>query len=180
MLVLLSVGGYFMSIDITDIVTVVNKRLQEGASTAQIEKDMKLGKDTLRKRLNRANYKYNGQSRQYELRSGIGETQSVITPSTTNITQKGNTKAIQSVITSTNTNITNEELSFTEDEIKVLKSIAKNYRKTNRSYELNGVIVTRSVRTYKKVLTDFSNFCKENNLSQKDSLALALMDFMVK
>lgn len=48
---------------------------------------MKLGKDTLRKRLNRANYRYNKDLKQYELDSN------------TCTTHNPNTKVTQSVIT---------------------------------------------------------------------------------
>lgn len=55
-----------MNIEIEDIAKLVNERLKEGLSTGQIEKEMKVGKDTLRKKLNRANYKFNKDLNQYE------------------------------------------------------------------------------------------------------------------
>ena len=45
---------------------------------------------------------------------------------------------------------------------------------------LDGEIVTRSVRTYKNVLDKFVKYCKDNKLSQKDSIAIALIEFMKK
>lgn len=167
-----------MNIGIEDIAKVVNEKLKEGLSTAQIEKEMKVGKDTLRKKLNRANYIYNKDLKQYELISNTEITLSVITQQNTDVLHKNNTSATQSVITQKVKRVTQEKIELTEDEINILKIITRNYKISNRSYELEGEIVTRSVRTYKNVLEQFASYCKENNLSQKDSIALALIDFM--
>lgn len=167
-----------MSIEMNEIVILVNKKLSEGLSTAQIEKEMKLGKDTLRKRLNRANYKYNSQLKQYELQYNTSVVESVITRREACITQDSNTKKTQSVITQKNTNVTHEKLTFTEDEIKILKMIASNHKKVSSDYNFKGEVASRSVRTYKKVLEDFAKYCKDNNLSQKECLAIALVNFM--
>lgn len=169
-----------MGIDIMDIVCLVNKRLQEGASTAQIEKDMKLGKDTLRKRLNRAHYKYNSHSRQYEPTYNTNVTSDVITHKTIAITQKDNIGVTEHVISPCNTTLTQDVITLTEDEIMVLKSIVKSYNLNNKKNNFNGEIVIRSIRTYKTVLDNFSQFCKLNNLSQKDALSMALSEFMNK
>lgn len=167
-----------MNIGIEDIAKVVNEKLKEGLSTAQIEKEMKVGKDTLRKKLNRANYRYNKDLKQYELVSNTEVTLSVITQQNTDVLHKNNTSATQSVITQKVKSVTQEKIELTEEEINILKIITRNYKISNRSYELEGEIVTRSVRTYKNVLEQFASYCKENNLSQKDSIALALIDFM--
>ena len=167
-----------MNIGIDEIAKVVNKRLKEGLSTAQIEKEMKVGKDTLRKKLNRANYRYNKDLKQYELISNTDITLSVTTQKHTDVLHKNNTNPTQSVITQRNTPVTQDKIELIEDEINILKIIARNYKISTRSYELEGEIVTRSVRTYKNVLEQFASYCKENNLSQKDSIALALIDFM--
>lgn len=160
-----------MKIEIEDIAKLVNERLKEGLSTGQIEKEMKVGKDTLRKKLNRANYKYNKDLNQYELITNTDIIKSGTTQNNTDVLYKNNTNTTQEVITQKNTELT-------EEEINILKIVARNYKIVNRSYELEGEIVTRSVRTYKNVLDEFSSYCKENNISQKESIALALIDFM--
>jgi predicted GIY-YIG superfamily endonuclease len=43
---------------------------------------------------------------------------------------------------------------------------------------LSGEIVTRSFRSYSAAFDDFSEFCKCRNESQRDLLALALVEFM--
>lgn len=45
---------------------------------------------------------------------------------------------------------------------------------------LSGEIATRSVRSYATVFDDFSEFCRRRNESQRDLLALALVEFMDK
>lgn len=56
------------NIDIQDIVKLVNDKLSKGSSIASIEKEMKLGKDVLRKRLNRAGYKFSKEKKCFELK----------------------------------------------------------------------------------------------------------------
>ena len=76
-----------------------------------------------------------------------------------------------------NTNITQ----FTDEEIKILKSIIKNYKGLEvEGRKLEGEIVTRSFRSYKSVMDMFVLYCKENKLSQKDAFAQALLNFMYK
>lgn len=166
--------------DMEDIVKLVNGKLCEGLSTAQIEKQMKLGKDTLRKRLNRSNYRYDKSLNQYKLVDNINATQGVVTPKNIDVTSCCNTYETECVTTQKIENVTQKKIELTEEEIEILKVIASNYKKAEINYKFDGDIITRSVRTYKKVLEQFASYCKDNNLSQKDSLAIALMDFMSK
>lgn len=173
--------------EMQDIVKVVNGKLKDGLSTAQIEKQMKLGKDTLRKRLNRANYRYNKDLNQYILTDNTPITDNVITLKNTPATHSNNTYVTGNVITRNVTEVTQEvkevtqqKAELTEDEIKILKIIASNYKKAESNYNFDGDVITRSIRTYKNVLEQFATYCKDNNLSQKESIAIALMDFMAK
>lgn len=175
-----------VDINIDEIVKYVNEKMKNGLSMAQIEKEMKVGKDTLRKKLNRNNFKYDKNFKKYiyvidethintskndiekKLKENVKNkyiTQSVITEGT-----KGNCNNIKK-------NIPEGHL-FTEEEITILKNIIKNYKLCTTDMVLDGEIVTRSVRTYKNVLDRFAQYCKDNKLSQKDSIAIALIDFM--
>lgn len=167
-----------MNIEVKDIAKVVNEKLKEGLSTAQIEKEMKVGKDTLRKKLNRGNYRYNKELKQYELISNTNMGQGVITQKNTDITKSKKNNVTDSVITLSNKDITLSKIELTEEEINILKIITRNYKLTNRKSELDGEVITRSIRTYKNVLDTFALYCKENHISQKDSISLALIDFM--
>lgn len=167
-----------MNIEVKDIVKVVNEKLKEGLSTVQIEKEMKVGKDTLRKKLNRGNYRYNKELKQYELISNTNMGQGVITQKNIDITKSEKNNVTDSVITLSNKDITLSKTELTEEEINILKIIARNYKLIDRKIELEGEVITRSIRTYKNVLDVFASYCKKNNISQKDSIALALIDFM--
>lgn len=70
--------------EILDLVAYVNKNLVLGLSTAQVEKQLKVGKDTIRKKLNRAGYKYNKALNVYEKVDTITSNNSI---GYTNITQ---------------------------------------------------------------------------------------------
>lgn len=167
-----------MNIYIDEIVKTVNKRLKEGLSTAQIEKEMGVGKDSLRKRLNRANYRYNKALKQYRLIGNTDVASNVITPNNTSVSHKNKTKIISDVTTLNIKPVIQPKTELTEEEINILKTIARNYKKINRSCDIKGEVVTRSVRTYNDVLEQFASYCKENKISQKESIALALIDFM--
>lgn len=175
-------------IKIDEIVKYVNKKMKSGLSMAQIEKEMKVGKDTLRKKLNRNNFKFDKNLKKYiyvtsktqdnTLEKDI-EKKTIYNISDTHTTQSV-TKKESSEKSNGNKNKITEEQLFTEEEIMILKNIIKNYKLSNTNIILDGPIVTRSVRTYKQVLDKFSQYCKDNKLSQKDSIAIALLDFMNK
>lgn len=46
--------------------------------------------------------------------------------------------------------------------------------------KLSGEVITRSIKIYKGVIDSFSQFCKDKKESQKDLLAIALIEFMEK
>lgn len=135
----------------SSLIKKINEKLIKGASISQVEKDLGYGKDTLRKKLRREGYSFNRKTKQYEIIGNTNNTPSVIT---------------------------HDELS--QEEIITLKEIIKKYqeREKQKEYELDGKIITRSFRTYKNVIDKFKEHCKENNLSQKDSIAIALIRFM--
>lgn len=178
--------NYMVDIKIDEIVKYVNEKMKNGLSMAQIEKEMKVGKDTLRKKLNRNNFKYDKNLKKYvyvtsethsntlkkEIEKKLIENNNNI-DITRSITKKETKKNSNSI----KNNVPEGHL-FTEEEITILKNIIKNYKLCTTDVVLDGEIVTRSVRTYKNVLDRFAQYCKDNKLSQKDSIAIALIDFM--
>ena len=54
-----------VDINIDEIVKYVNKKLKIGLNVGQIEKEMKVGKDSIRKKLNKNGYKFDNNKRQY-------------------------------------------------------------------------------------------------------------------
>lgn len=51
--------------NVEELVQMINKELIKGKSIAQIERENGIGKDTWRKKISRANYKYNANQKQY-------------------------------------------------------------------------------------------------------------------
>lgn len=147
--------------DIEQLLNYVNENIKNGGSVAQAERDLGFGKDTLRKRLNRANYRYDRSLKQFVLQDN------------THVTHR-----IKENVTHDNTNITQY---FSNEEIDILKSIVRNYKNLRiEKVELKGKIVTRSFRTYEKVVDKFVKYCSDNNFVQKDAIAQAMLDFMDK
>jgi len=177
-----------VDIKIDEIVKYVNEKMRNGLSMAQIEREMKVGKDTLRKKLNRNNFKYDKNLKKYI--SVINETHSntlkkeiekklIKNTNNVDVTQDVTKKEVKENSKGIKNNVLEEHL-FTEEEITILKNIIKNYKLCTTDIVLDGEVVTRSVRTYKNVLDKFAQYCKENKLSQKDFIAIALIDFMKK
>lgn len=175
-----------VDIKIDEIVKYVNEKMKNGLSMAQIEKEMKVGKDTLRKKLNRNNFKYDKNLKKYvyvtsETHSNIPkkeiEKKLIENNNNIDITRSITKKETKENSNSIKNNVPEGHL-FTEEEITILKNIIKNYKLCTTDVVLDGEIVTRSVRTYKNVLDRFAQYCKDNKLSQKDSIAIALIDFM--
>lgn len=169
--------------DIEQLLNYVNENIKNGGSVAQAERDLGFGKDTLRKRLNRANYRYDRSLKQFVLQDNTDITQgnSTITQVKKDNVLQDNTHVthrIKENVTHDNTNITQY---ISNEEIDILKSIVRNYKNLRiEKVELKGKIVTRSFRTYEKVVDKFVKYCSDNNFVQKDAIAQAMLDFMDK
>jgi hypothetical protein len=64
-------------LNIPDIIIHVNDKLRNGYSIAKIERELDFGKDTLRKKLNRADYFYDKNSGQFIFRGNTDTTQKI-------------------------------------------------------------------------------------------------------
>ena len=161
-----------VDINIDEIVKYVNKKLKIGLNVGQIEKEMKVGKDSIRKKLNKNGYKFDNNKRQYiKIKENNDNTKEIPDVKKTKediIKNDNRTKSVP------------EEHFLTQEEIKILKVIAKNYNKTNTEYKLEGEIKARSFKTYKNVVDKFVAYCIENKLCQKDCISISLLDFMNK
>lgn len=161
--------------DIQEELKIVNEKLVEGQSITRIEKELGYGKDTLRKKLNRAGYVLNKDLKQFVLddnivcykdtEQGTGE---VITHNNID-SYKKNTKAPKP-----------PQPLFNEEDMEILRAIINQYKATQKVQEiaLDGEIITRSVRVYKEPYNQFAQFCKDNNINQAEALARAVIDFM--
>lgn len=159
--------------EILELLEYVNKNLSSGLSTSAIEKNMKVGKDTIRKKLNRAGYIYNKNLNIYEKRENITEINN-----NSYITQN-NIKENKSKKDNHNIKKISDEENLTREEISYIKMLYSQYLKKQ---SLNDIkieeIITRSIRVDKKIMNLFADYCKKNNLNQARALSKALMDFI--
>lgn len=168
--------------EILDLVTYVNTKLQEGLSTAKIEQEMQLGKDTLRKKLNRAGYKFNKDLKQYIKTDYVTQDNTVSYNKEKDVynTEKENTKNgdIEIMDIKFNKKKSNEE-KLNAEEIAFIKMLYKQHQQNEiiNNTEIDEVIV-RSIRVSKKSMDLFADFCKKNNLNQTKALSKALLNFI--
>lgn len=109
-----------------------------------------------------------------------------VTPSNTKATPKKNNNKVTPSNTIDIIKLLEEQL---PEVLEIVKEYNKNKIYKNKESEikkdliidqelLTGESITRSFKTYKKVLDDFSYFCKDRKETQKDLLAMALIEFM--
>lgn len=146
--------------EILDLVAYVNKKLSDGFSTSKLEKEMQLGKDTLRKKLNRAGYKFSKDLKQY------------IKEELVTLDNTVSYRSESDVYNSKEEKLNAEEINF----IKMLYKQHQQQKNLNNT-EIDEVIV-RSIRVSKKSMDLFSTYCKNNKLNQTKALSKALLDFI--
>lgn len=157
------------NLDINKLLEYVNSQMSNGLSVAQIERQMKVGKDTIRKKLNRAGFHF--QDNQF-VKDGqapkIIEHKEEIKP-----------KEVKEI----NQNDDILDLYKYKD---ILIEIAKNYKKSNKiKLDLNTIpsmseeVLTRQMRIHKNALEGFDEFCKQYpNLSKQTLLSWAVIEFL--
>lgn len=158
--------------DIKDQVEFVNEKLKNGSSITKIEKELKLGKDTLRKRLNKQGYRYNKDLKKFEFNSDIQQTK-----------QQSNTPTKTQTNKETSTNKDQQKYSeqLTLEEIKFLKSWIMNKKKLDQeedkkilSDEFKATTLEIEVNLYKKL----EEYCYENKETKKAIINKALLSYL--
>lgn len=173
--------------NIEELLSIVNSQLKEGSSIATIERELNFGKDTLRKRLNRGGYKYNKDRKRFIFDEDLSNKFNSYTKAnkpTANTIAAPEKVVPKEVEHTENTEITQQnKRALTDEDFEILLRMIDDYKLKEKretlKYEKNdSTVITRSFRSYKQVLDNFANFCKKNNLAQKDALADAIMLFM--
>lgn len=152
--------------DIKEQVRYVNNELGKGFSITKIEKALKLGKDTLRKRLNKQGYVYDKMQKQF-----------IISATNKNIDKEINQ---QEEIKINNNQMSNLE-GFTKEEIKVLKQIIK-----EKSVKNNNGLKKLMSDDYKTTTLEIEinlgkaleQYCYENKLTKKTVINQALSNYL--
>lgn len=187
--------------DMDETVIYVNKRLKEGYSIAKVERELKYGKDTLRKKLNRANYFFNKEQNQFIINNTI-VTQSITQtekhvdnkPITQIVTQpttqhkpsdKANEKSAEPITQNHNTKVT-QQRALTDEDFQIIFKLIDEFKSRveikEKSIEIpkDDQVVTRSMRSYDSVFKSFSKYCKDNKIVQQDAIAEALLRYISK
>lgn len=158
--------------DIKDQVEFVNEKLKNGSSITKIEKELKLGKDTLRKRLNKQGYRYNKDLKKFEFHSDLQPTK-----------KQSNSQTNQQTNKETSTNKDQQKYSeqLTLEEIKFLKSWIMNKKildwqedKKILSNEFKATTLEIEINLYKKL----EEYCYENKETKKAILNKALLSYL--
>ncbi|MGL5358093.1 MAG: hypothetical protein ACRC9U_03510 [Metamycoplasmataceae bacterium] len=152
--------------DIKEQVRYVNGELRKGFSITKIEKNLKVGKDTLRKRLNKQGFTYDKLQKQF-IESAIN---------------KNIDKDIeqQKEIKTNNTQISSLT-GFTQNEIKILKQIIK-----EKSVKNNNGLRKLMSDDYKTTTLEIEinlarvldKYCYENRLTKKTVINQALINYL--
>lgn len=158
--------------DIKDQVEFVNEKLKNGLSITKIEKGLKLGKDTLRKRLNKQGYRYNKELKKFEFNS---DSKPIKQQANRQIKQQSN----KATVNKKNQQKKSEQLTL--DEIKFLKSWIKNKKilkqeadKKILSDEFKATTLEIEVNSYKKL----EEYCYENKETKKSVINKALLNYL--
>lgn len=149
--------------EIRELVELVNKKLEEPkASVAKVERELGMGKDSIRQRLKRNGYTYNKELKQF-----------VNVNLTKNITQNNTMCSNAEKDSSIKKTLTKEEIDFVKNLYKqhlITQKITQDNKETN--------LITRSVRVEAEVINSFAKYCKKNNIKQSIALKIALQNFM--
>lgn len=176
--------------NIEQLLSIVNQQLREGSSISTIEHELNFGKDTLRRKLNRAGYKFSKEKKQFILDKYLFEKHKLSLKDNTEPIEKSNDNTsetqselkVKSIEKESSSDKINFSLQLTEEQFKILLEIIeerqqKSNCKIKYKRDKNNVI-SRSFRCYKDILNDFSKLCKKKNLNQRDALADALILFI--
>lgn len=164
-----------------ELVKEVNAKLKEGYSVARVEREMGMGKDTLRQKLNRAGYSYNkalkqfitqGNTKSYNNTNKIEYKQEEVKEK---VREHNNNKEYKRENKSVN------KVYFTDNELEELKEILKEYRLSKNLNDIevkDDEIKNRSVRLYINQFNKFAKYCKEHNLNQSKVLYKLIDKFL--
>lgn len=164
---------------IKDQVEFVNEKLKNGLSITKVEKELKLGKDTLRKRLNKQGYRYNKESKQFEFDSDFKPTKQQTNRPTKTQSNK-NTKQQTNKETIANKDQQKNSEQLTLEEIKYLKAWIKNKKildqedKKILSDEFKPTTLEIEVNLYKKL----EEYCYANKETKKAVINKALLNYL--
>lgn len=157
-----------------ELLNKVNSMLLEGNSIAQVEKILGYGKDTLRKKLNRHGYKFNKETRQYEILKIEVCEKNIVSP-------KNESTSVVTDSYRVDNNVPGKV--FTNRQLEVIYKLINEYELKERIKITDidkGELGNRNVRVYVDHFNEFSNWCKQRGVTQADALYEAINVLMKK
>ncbi len=159
-----------------ELVKEVNEKLKQGYSIARVEREMQMGKDSLRQKLNRAGYTYNKALKQFVTQSNTKSYNK-----TNDMQERVKESSVRHNYYNNNNNKSVNKVYFTDNELEELKEILKEYRLSKNLNDIeikDDEIKNRSVRLYINQFNKFAKYCKEHNLNQSKVLYKLIDKFL--
>lgn len=182
-----------MNLDVEKLAQFINAKLVEGYSTAEIErKILKVGKDTARKKLYRANYIYNKEINQYEYVPKQQEEKAKEPITIENKPVQINKHDVEQ----TKTN--KEEGVFTPQNFEEFMALQKDIKALLETFKSNGTVINlepqqepvysdfrgilqgTTMQLYKEVWDALEEFINANKVTKKVVVNQAIWEFIQK
>ncbi|MPU14962.1 hypothetical protein FGL68_07115 [Acinetobacter baumannii] len=172
--------------DIAEVLLLVNNELKKGKSISKIERELGLGKDTLRKKLNREGYFYVREKKEFIEKNKEGITKKNKEGISGN--KCSNKKAI-SMEEKGNNALNNLEIAEVKELLKVkndLLEIVKNKSSNNEEISLMEEVITFDKANRKKatfnldleLLEKLKEYEKCSNISKSDIVNIAIKNYL--
>ncbi|MBS5825050.1 MAG: hypothetical protein KID00_14585 [Clostridium argentinense] len=171
--------------DISEVLLLVNNELQKGKSISKTERDLGLGKDTLRKKLNREGYFYVREKKQFIERNTKGITRNKSTDRI--ISNKGVKKKAISMEEKGNKTLNASEIAEVKELLKVKNELLEMVKVKNSSNNKEGISLMEEVISFDKanrkkatfnldleLLEKLKEYEKCSNISKSDIVNIAI------
>jgi len=179
---------------------IENAHLRDNKNLKSIANEVKMGENKFRKLMLAIGYYHDTSVRKWYFNNDFEDLRHMSVKefeklSKSNTSNKSVTRVSQKVIKSNNNIISSPEQSnisniFTDEEILILKEIAKNHPNTEMVYfdsileRLANLEVNKKERkTYLidvDLIEKFDSFCKQNRVSMSDVMSIAIIDLLNK
>ena len=185
----------FNDLDISEQIDYINKNLKEGSTITNVCKSIGVGRSTVRDRFEKAGYKYNNETKQYQSYIEIVDNESSNSVvEAVDIVEDCNVQASSNSVVGTDIQYRYEDLA------KIIENYNSLNDKMNEMYnwyklqnsndvveanrfaikEFKGDTVARSFKLYDSVQKDFMKFCKKNNKYKVQDILSTLLDEAMK
>ncbi|WP_040328679.1 hypothetical protein [Clostridium ihumii] len=192
-------NGNTKEMTINELLELVNGKLKEGSSITRIEKELKMGKDTLRKKLNRSNYIYDKTDKQFKWNNtGIIKETKAIESNTATTTSNNNNgiikeyqpkyiakevkpSKIQNDLTKSDIDAIKELLLIRNELVELVKT-TRNNKGVNIIDAMSFNKANRKKATFNldlELLEKLKQYEQCNNISKSDIVNIAIRNYLI-